>query len=274
MRILAVVLGSLLILLAACGARSNVQDNVWKPGDKPILLLTPGEIFKDKRLRQLAEAAQHGDIKEIDNLVAKGVNVNGHGKYGIGPLFSAWQAGNKDGFKTLLVHGANPNNVWSTGDTLLNLIAETADPYFLKLALSHGADPNLIAPRTGITPIFTAVDPMAPDDSPIQPDGRENVSLLMQAGANINYQTRDGETPLIAAAVAEQYGVVLQLLTVGADLRLKMHNDRGLVDYVKRGSRILAASDPQYQYWLQVVQFLRSKGVNINVEASDDDHQN
>ncbi len=252
------ILGSLILLLTAYGARADSPNNVWKPGDEPILLLSPAQIFKDTRLRQLAQAARQGDIKTVDRLIVNGVDVNGHGKYGISPLFSAWQSGNKAGFKTLLTHGANPNNVWTTGNTLLNLIAGTADPYFLKLALAHGANPNLVAPYTCQTPIFSAVDPLGPEDSPLS-DGRENVSLLMQAGANINYQAcDDGETSLMAASDLSQYGVVLQLLKAGANYKLKDKWGHDLRMYVDMSNKAMDKSGLGGKQLQKVIDFLKA----------------
>ena len=69
-----VAITAALVVMGRCasGASKSVAD-------KPIDLMSPAELFSDPGLRALARAAQHGNIKKIDALIAKGVNVNGKG---------------------------------------------------------------------------------------------------------------------------------------------------------------------------------------------------
>ncbi len=206
------------VMVVASTAMSQTYDaGTGEQPDKPILLMKPAELFANQQLRQLAIAAQHGNVKKIDALIAQGVNVNGKGKYGITPLFSAWQARNIAGFQELLNHGANPNNVWTVGDTLMDLLAGSDDPNFLKLALEHGGDPNLMEPETGRTPLLASV---------IFTNGRGNIPLLIEAGAGLDYQTPHmEETAMMIAAGLGQFKIVHELLEAGADYRVK--NSRG-----------------------------------------------
>lgn len=216
--------------------------------DKPILAMKPNELFSKPQLRQLAVAAQHGNVQKIDDLIAQGADVNGKGKYGIAPLFSAWQARNKAGFETLLDKGANPNNVWTTGETLMNLLAGTADPYFLKSALKHGGNANLVEPRTGQTPLLAAV---------IYSAGRRNIPTLIGAGANLDYQTpKHEETATMVAAGLGQFKVVYELLAAGAGYRLTDANDRDLRDSIISFSTH-NISQVQCQYRRRVIAFLK-----------------
>ena len=201
-----VAITAALVVIGGCAG-----DASKSVADKPIDLMSPAELFSDPGLRALARGAQHGAIKKIDALIAKGVNVNGKGRYGETPLFSAFQVRNKVGFKALLEHGANPNFIDDNGQTLLNDIAGYSGTYFMKLALEHGANPNLIEPKTGETPLIAATSPY----------GKQNVPLLIKAGADLNHQDDNGETALISAAGSNQYDVVLELLKAGADFRLK-----------------------------------------------------
>lgn len=98
------------IVLSGC-----MGNTMGSESDKPIDLMTPAELFADPGLRALAEAAQHGNTKKIDTLIAKGVDVNGKGRFGETPLYSAFQVRNKSGFKALLEHGANPNFIDDMG---------------------------------------------------------------------------------------------------------------------------------------------------------------
>ena len=233
-----VVIAATLVVLGGCATSGSKSES-----NKPIDVMTPAELFSDPGLRALAEAAQNGNVRKIDALIAKGVNVNGTGKYGITPLFSAAQVQNKKGFKALLEHGANPNVVGSDGYTTLNFIARLSDPYFLKLALKHGANPNLVEPATGKTPIFLAVSPYA----------QENLPLLIEAGANLNYKVPStGNTPIMAAAIINQYDAVWKLISAGADYRMKNKYGDDLSGIIQEGG-----VNPSYKWLQKVVEFLK-----------------
>ncbi len=252
-----VVLIALAVVIAGAGVGAmGFLSNSHAKQEKPTLYMTPSDLFQNRRLRQLAQAAQHGNAKKISGLIAQGVNVNGHGKYGIGPLFSAVQAGNKLGFETLLNRGADPNNVWTNGHTLLNVIACcTHDPYFMEQALKHGANSNLVEPKTGMTPIMAAVTV----------SGKVNIPPLIRAGANLNHQIPSGKgSPLfpiagetaMMGATGDMFDVVYKLLEAGADYRLK--DDRGwnLADYIKYSFRATVSSD-QAHWRDKVIEFLK-----------------
>lgn len=253
MKRLAIVVGLVLLAVGiAAGAivmNTSAQDG--QKSEKPILLMTPADLFSNPQLRALAVAAQHGDVKRIDNLIAQGVDVNGSGRYGIAPLFSAWQARNKEGFEALLKHGANPNNIWTTGHTLLNLIAGSSDPDLLKLALKYGADPDLVAPRLDETPIFAAVE---------YRNGNVNVPILIKAGANLNYQKKPSmKTAIMDAAELGQFDLVYELLEAGADYKLKDTRGRDLRDSIRFSYRI--TMKPIQHHWRdRVIEFLKQHG--------------
>lgn len=219
--------------------------------DKPILMMTPSELFQNPNLRQLAMAAQRGDVDKISTLIHQGVDVNGKGKYGVTPLFSAWQVRNKRGYKALLEHGANPNVVETGGYTLLNEIAQSEDPYFMKLALTHGANPNLVEPRSGETPMFVAA---------ANPYGKANVPLLIKAGADLNHQDNDGQTPLMGAAGSNQYDVVYELLKAGANYRLKNKWGNTVKWDISNSEQNMAKSGAAGVWLEKVIDFLKTKG--------------
>jgi hypothetical protein len=236
------------IVAAACLTTNGFADELQQP-DKPIDDMTPTDLFLDSQLRQLAEAAQHGDVNKIGVLTAKGVDVNGKGRYGITPLFSAVQVGNKIGYKALLEHGADPNNVWTNGYTLMNVIAGSSpDPFFMQLALEHGGNPNLLEPKSGNTPLLAAVT-LA---------GKVNIPLLIKAGANMNQQRPIGrQTAMMQAMLhAEEFDVVYELLIAGADYRLMDSGEQDIRDYVK--VTLQGDVSPEDRQWRdRVIAFLK-----------------
>lgn len=244
LKITALVVAAVMMLILS-GCTGNAMES--EP-DKPIDVMTPAELFADPGLRALAEAAQHGNVKKIGALIAKGVNVNGKGRYGETPLYAAFQVRNKKGFKALLEHGANPNFIDDNGQTLMNDVAGYSSTYFIKLVLKHGGDPNLVAPRSGETPLFFAV----------APDGKQNIPLLLRAGANLNMQDKDGYTALMMAATYNQYGAAYELLQAGANYKLKStfgHDVRVLVD-LSRGT--MKQSGSAWESLQKVIAFLKA----------------
>ena len=240
------------ILMAGAAMTSAYAKNGPEP-DKPIMYMTPAELFSNPQLRQLAVAAQKGRVKKIDALIAAGVNVNGKGKYGITPLFSAVQVGNKKGFDALLNHGADPNVIGTDGYTLMNQIACCSPvPYFMEMALKHGANPNLVEPATGKTPLIAAVTVT----------GKVNIPPLIKAGANLNYETPVEKTTAMMDAVLDgQFDVVYELLEAGADYGLRDYRGKGnrgwnLENYIKFSFRA-NVSPEQRQSRNRVIEFLK-----------------
>lgn len=269
-----------LLTLAAIGAvaitagilmpNSNAGGATQQPAG-PIMYMSPRELFSEPKLRELAVAAQVGNVKKIDTLIAAGVNVNGKGKYGITPLFSAVQVQNKKGFEALLEHGANPNVIGTDGYTLMNQIACcSADPYFMKQALRHGGNPNLVAPYSGKTPLIAA----------ITVTGKVNIPALIKAGADLNYQMpagkfhhsflTGGSTAMMAALSDLQFDVIYELLKVGADYRLKDAQGRDIADHIKFSFRA-NISPEQERYREEVIEFLKQHNAWIGGSGSKDE---
>jgi hypothetical protein len=114
------------------------------------------EIFKDEKEIRLCRAAETGDVEEIDELLAEGVNIESRGLDGVTPLFCAIYQNNKKGFEHLLKRGANPNSPMNDGDAVIMIAAHHPDPWYLVTALEHGGNPNYYMKNAGFypSPIF------------------------------------------------------------------------------------------------------------------------
>lgn len=252
---------SIKTIILLTGFLLMVQTNAHACGDTPTLAMDVEETYSDPQAIELAEAASDGDIDEILDWLAKGVDVNVKGKCNLTPLFFAFQAAEKEAFKVLLEHGADPNVVWTTGGSVMYWVAGARETFFLETALAHGGNPNL-PNNTGETPIFQAVEPA----------GKANLPILIEHGADLNHQTTIGKvTPMMAAAALNQYDAVYMLLQAGANYMLRDHPNIYGVHHdirwsIRHSCNIVKTSDGWY--WREkVIDFLNSRGFIVYDEG-------
>ena len=141
------------------------------------------------------------------------------------PLLQTLARHDKNAYVKLLEEGADPNKCDRIGSCAMNQAAREDDPYWLRTALAHGEDPNVINERNpyypNSTPIFYAISKERP----------VNAKILVEAGANINHQDGFGETPLRKAAGTGVYETVVLLLEAGADPYLADRHGYSLVNW-------------------------------------------
>lgn len=169
-------------------------------------------VFTDPGARDLALAAARGETGHIDELLAQGVDINYAGQHGITPLRWAIAFENYRGYSYLLEKGADPNRT-VTDDWLsvMHKAARTLDARFLIKAIEKGGDPNLVDPSSKDTPIFDAV----------LDHGTERLQILLEAGADPNYQDIVGETVLFPAVRMGKYEAAYFLVKSGLDPTLQ-----------------------------------------------------
>lgn len=202
----------------------HFKDSEYKNSEKPAIYRKPDEIFFDKNVIKLAEAARKGNDKEIKRLVAAGVDVNAKGWHGLTPIFSALTAKNKAGVKALLEAGANPNDTDNYyGKAAIHMVAEDIEnPYFLELILKFGGNPNLpeLHGLCGM-PLSMAAHRMNSSKA-----AREKIQILVSAGADLNGVnincdvSRTAVRPSIALIKAlPRYDLIYFMLQLGADAK-------------------------------------------------------
>jgi ankyrin repeat protein len=151
-------------------------------------------------------AARQGDLESVKLLLAAGADVNEKAPDGYSVMLLASHSGHGAVAAFLLENGADPNAA-DAGFTTLHTAVLTGDSDLVKALLARGAnvnaaltkatpirrlgeDLNLPAPLVGATPFFLAAKYT---DLPI-------MRLLAAAGADPLVPTKDGTTPLMAAA--------------------------------------------------------------------------
>ena len=218
----------------------------------------PREYFEDPQIVSLVVAVETGNVAEIDGLVSRGVDLNAGGTNGITPLEWAFKARQKNSFKALLEKGADPNQQNEQGVSAVSLAARVKDDSeWLAMVLKHEADPNLVNPTDDIlaghrTPIFDA----------ILSYNKKNLELLINAGADLDFQDDLGETPMIYAAGFNSFDTVYFLLEAGADFEIKDNYGRDLA-YEVVDTTVHPESDLG-RWRLRVYAFLEHQGVDFD----------
>jgi len=236
--------------------------------DGPTGRWRPDEFFDDEQMIALANAAEEGDVKNIDQLVEEGVDVNTTGKDGMTILLWAFWAKNKKSFEKLLIHGANPNAQIKDYSSVMSFSAVYRDdPTWLEMSLRHGADPNvenLTNPHwLKKTPIFGA----------ISKHNVRGVELLIAADADLDHKDSLGETPLMFAYGFKFFDIIYRLLEGGADYQIKDRFNHSVAGYIAN-SEDRFTNDEQKPWRNKVIQFLEKDGIDLQSLRKRLEHEN
>ena len=212
----------------------------------------PEDVFEHPNQIELARASERGDVDTINQLARSGVAVNAVGKQNATALWYAFGAQQKLSFQRLLELNANPNVINQSGEPLLSYCLMATDGDYLRLLLSHGADPNARNRSTSRPSIFHI----------LHDDGIERLQLMLQSGADVNIKDSNDTTPIIVASSARQIRTGLFLLRHGADPFLRDRADIDIAaglfgpNWKKEGDvpKMLA----------EVKQLLEQKGVTVD----------
>lgn len=234
--------GSMLSSLNAC-AKSNGVDN--ELGNKLIWQHSLNELFSDRGLRTLANAAGEGKLDEVNNLIKSGVDPNATGTLGATPVLWPLLKWNYSGFEALVDAGAEVDVVYDDDyGCLISFVAFHEDSRFLKLILDRGADPNQRCGLFNKTALYSTLSESKSD--------RLKRKYLYAAGADINVTAAgylfhiiegDVTTPLLSALGQGHYKTALELLDLGADPNLKLNDGRYHVEeHIKISDKTLLHS--------------------------------
>jgi ankyrin repeat protein len=183
-------------------------------------------------------AAVSGKIDEMNRLVQGGADPNYLEEGAVPMLIWTMCAQNKKGYEALLKAGADPNlggtghgftspgvvghpftrgdsSIVSRGWSATVMAATIEDPYYLRLALQYGGDPDAKKGEVRDRPLL-----LASYEGFI-----ENVRILLDAGADVNIH--DERYPNYNAAVMairgyNRYDIIMLLLERGFDFDLPL----------------------------------------------------
>ena len=186
-------------------------------------------------------------------LLKAGADPNGVSDRGFTALILAAQSGNRPVVQELLKAGADVDRAFK-GETALYRVSEPLRLEIVQDLLGAGADPNLAAPERGRTPLMEVIRewPRAVEDqseaqraeaqffaqfgTDVQAARRvecpQACKMLLEAGADVNAQNRQGQTALMMAGRHGCTAAVEMLLDAGADPSLEDHDGKTALDHL------------------------------------------
>lgn len=199
---------------------------------------TVDKAYRNPQALALVRAAMSGKVDEVNRLVQGGADPNYLEEGAVPMLIWTMCAQNKKGYEALLKAGADPNlggtghgftspgvvghpftrgdsSIVSRGWSATVMAATIEDPYYLRLALQYGGDPDAKKGEVRDRPLL-----LASYEGFI-----ENVRILLDAGADVNIH--DERYPNYNAAVMairgyNRYDIIMLLLERGFDFDLPL----------------------------------------------------
>ena len=263
---------SLLFCLTSCYNQETLAD-------KSKMMGNDYRLYQSTPAWALAKAVEAGDIEKIkEEVLQKKVSVDHQeSRFGQTLMMLAIFNSEYDSVKTLLELGANPNQHDKfKGKTPVIVAAGNADPKYLKLLLAYKGDPNSIenvfsGPKKRINSGRNSALTKAVLPSVMVKKNLENVKLLVEAGADINY-TKKGiiQTALAEALIQDQMDVALYLMEKGADYTKAITPtaiegaDVTVLQILRKS--IIDLDSEQYKKKMEVITFLKSRGLDYYKE--------
>jgi ankyrin repeat protein len=263
---------SLLFCLTSCYNQETLAD-------KSKMMGNDYRLYQSTPAWALAKAVEAGDIEKIkEEVLQKKVSVDHQeSRFGQTLMMLAIFNSEYDSVKTLLELGANPNQHDKfKGITPVIVAAGNANPKYLKLLLAYKGDPNSIenvfsGPKKRINSGRNSALTKAVLPSVMVKKNLENVKLLVEAGADINY-TKKGiiQTALAEALIQDQMDVALYLMEKGADYTKAITPtaiegaDVTVLQILRKS--IIDLDSEQYKKKMEVITFLKSRGLDYYKE--------
>lgn len=164
------------------------------------------DIYDKNGLTLMHHLVRDNKLDVIQQLIARGADVNKPDILENTPLMYASRYGNTSAIQNLLDYGADINALSLNGNTALSIAADSGDAPMLSFLKREGADAELID-KNGNSPIMKSSS-----------RGHANVTKrLIEQNVLLNNRNNSGKTALALAAENGHGRVVELLLEAGAD---------------------------------------------------------
>lgn len=153
------------------------------------------------------------------------------------------------------------------GDSVLHLAAAGYRVEIVRLLLDAGANPNIIGKFRNATPLHYAADSHVGLPAWNEAKQVETIRCLLEAGAKINAQDKNGATPLHRAVRTRGAAAVRVLLEAGANPLLR--NKPGSMPFhlaVQNTGRGGSGSDEAKLAQREIIREFLSRGVSPNLK--------
>jgi len=252
-------------IMAVC-LFSGCTANVRGLARMRLTAMAARDWFSNRNEIEFCHAVEWGDAGKLQLLLSNGLNINTKG-YRDDMSFLMWSylKQNKVSYQYLLEHGADPNQISESYEqigpnfktwiyeSVLSLAAQNPeDPFYLKLALDHGGNPNAYVDKKLI--IYEALNIYS----------LTNVSLLISSGADVNgLYPKYSSTPLLHVLFSGRYDLAYYLLEHGANPNFL--DVEGLI--ILLNHRVYSFHDDykeQVEYRKKVIALIEAKGVKLD----------
>jgi ankyrin repeat protein len=225
-------------------------------------LLVEHEISPVPKKPSFRDAIEYGLIDKVLAFIKRGEDVNKKNKEKDTPLVTAIAAGQDDVALLLLEHGANPTPKIPYPPIYAACVSDNE-----RLAgelLKRGADPNL------------AVDSVLDKETLLHASARNGnvgiVKLLLDAGADVNGESENGETALFPAAYWARPELVRLLIARGADVSRIDKNGHSVLRNCFWGRECDASDEALYLETLAILLDAGAAAGTLASEAAERDH--
>lgn len=261
------ILLSFLLLSCSNINRDKLVDNNNLTGDDY-------RLFQNTPAWELAKAVQDGNEKKITEIVAKEPKLINYQepKFGSTLLMITIKNQEYTSFEILLKNKAEINIHDNYEGSTALIEACSSKHYDLKFAvtlLQYGANVN---------DVQTDIEKQGKTRTPLMVASKTGkldlVKLLVNKGADLNYQNEFKQSALSEAIMRERYNIAFYLLENGADykkpifFREEQNREMYLVDVLRED--FFGLGTDEYKYKMQIVEFLRSKGIDYRATPIPD----